>query len=176
MLNINFIRLKDSCIEENIYYQPKCTNSCVVCDIILKISNDYEWKLIVNGHTVDVPVIADIPEVLNQDNMLVLYNFLSKIVVCKDNTDLSDILERRIEIKEPFPGLSKERLALVESSLGKTRLMKSNFDTIRHPECFLVVTKSEICGKYGELRKDSFSIRSKSSRKAQKMVMVIAVR
>ena len=67
MLSINFIRLKDCCIEERIYYQPKYTNSCVVRDITLKISHDYEWKLIVNCHTVDDPVIADIPEVLNQD-------------------------------------------------------------------------------------------------------------
>ena len=69
MLSINFIRLKDSSIEERIYYQPKHTNSCVVRDITLKINNDYEWKLIVNGHTVDSPAIANIPEVLNQDNI-----------------------------------------------------------------------------------------------------------
>ena len=125
---------------------------------------------IVNCHTVDDAVIADIPEILNQDNILVLYNFLSKTVVCKGNTDFPDILERCIEIKEPFPGLSKEQLALVESSLGKTRLMKSNFDTIRHPECFLVVTKSEICAKFRELWKDLFSIRSKSFRKTQKII------
>ena len=87
----------------------------MVCDITLKVSKDYEWKIIVNGHTVDVPVITDIPEVLNQDCISMLYKFLLKIVVCKGNADFSDILERRIEIKEQFPGLSKERLALVES-------------------------------------------------------------
>ena len=162
MLNINFIRLKDSCIEERIYYQPKYTNSSMVWDIILKTSNYYEWKLIVNGHTIDGPVIADIP-VLNQDNISVLYNFLSKIVVCIGNTDFPYILERRIEIKESFPGLSQERLALVESSFGKTRLMKQNFDTIRHPKSFLVVTKSKKCGKYRELR-NLFPIQSKSSK------------
>ena len=105
MLSINFIRLKDSCIEERIYYQPNYTNSCVVCDITLKISK--ECKLIVNDHTVDGTVIADIPEVLHQDNISILYNFLSKIVVCRGNTDFPDILERRIEIKEPFPGSSR---------------------------------------------------------------------
>ena len=146
-LIINFIRFKDSWIEERIYYQTNYTNSCMVCDITLKITKDYEWKIIVNGHTVDVPVIADIQEVLNQDNISTLYKFLLKIVVCKANTDFADILERHIEIKERFPGLSKERLALVESSLGKTRLMKSKFDTVRHPECFLVVTKSGKCAK-----------------------------
>ena len=142
----------------------------MVCDIVLEINNDYEWKLILNGHTVDGSVIADIPEVLNQDNILVLYNFLPKILVYKGNTDFADILERRIEIKETFPGLSKKRLALVESSFGKTRLMKSNFDTIRYPECFLVVTKSKIYAKCRELRKDLFSIQSKSSRKTQKTI------
>ena len=45
------------------------------------------------------------PEVLKQDKILVLYNFLSKMVVCKGNTDFPDTLERRIEIKEPLPGL-----------------------------------------------------------------------
>ena len=142
----------------------------MVCDIVLEINNHYEWKLILNGHTVDGSVIADIPEVLNQDKILVLYNFLSKIVVYKGNTDFPDILERRIEIKETFPGLSKKRLALVESSFGKTRLMKSNFDTIRYPEFFLVVTKSKIYAKCRELRKDLFSIQSKSSRKTQKTI------
>ena len=83
MLNINFIRLIDSCNEERIYYQPKHSNSCVVCDITLKVSKVYEWKLIVNGHTIDGLVIADIPEVLAQDNMSVQHNFLSKTVVCR---------------------------------------------------------------------------------------------
>ena len=128
---------------------PKYTNSCVVCDIILKISNDYEWKLIVNGHAVDGPVIADILEVLNQDNTLVLYKFLWKIVFCKGNTDFPDILERHIEIKEQ--GLSKERLALVESSLGKTTLMKWNFDTVRHPECLPNQKYVANVGNYGKI-------------------------
>ena len=167
MLSINFIRPKDSCIEERIYYHPNYTNSYV---LTLKISKDYEWKLIANGHTVDGPVIADIPEVLNQDNILMLHNFLSQVVVCKGNTDFPDILERHIIIKEPFPGLSKERLALVESSLGKIRLMKSHFDTIRRPESFLVIAKSEKCDKCRELRKDLFSIRSKSSKNTQKII------
>ena len=69
-------------------------------------------------------------------------------------------MERRLEIKEPFPGLSKKQLALVELSRGKTKLMKSNSDTIRHPECFLVVAKSEIYGKSNELRKDIFPLRN----------------
>ena len=64
----------------------------------------------------------------------------------------------------------KSALALVESSLGKTRLTKSNFDTIRHPECFLVLTKSEKCDKYREWRKDLFSIQSKSSKNTQKII------
>ena len=34
----------------------------MVWDIILETRNYYEWKLIVNGHTTDGPVIADIPE------------------------------------------------------------------------------------------------------------------
>ena len=169
MLSINFIRLKDSCFEKRTCYQPKYTNSCVVCDITLKMSNDYVWKLIVDGHAVEDPVIADIPDVIDQEDITMLCNFLPKIVVCEGNTDFLDILERRIEIKESFPGLSKERIAFIESSLGKTRLTKSNFDTIRHPECFLVVTKSEKCDKCRELRKDLFSIRSKSSKNTQKL-------
>ena len=64
----------------------------------------------------------------------------------------------------------KSALALVESSLGKTRLTTSNFDTIRHPECFLVLTKSEKCDKYREWRKDLFSIQSKSSKNTQKII------
>ena len=102
----------------------------------------------------------------NKDNISVLYNFLSKVVVCIGNTDFPDILERRIEIKESFPGLLQERLALVESSFGKTRLMKQNFDTFRHPKSFLVVTKSKKCGKCKELR-NLFPIQSKSSKNTE---------
>ena len=119
MLNVNFIRLKDSCIEKRIYYQPKYTNSWVVCEIKKKQwlwveVNSYWWYSWCYG-----PVIADIPEIVNQGNIYVLNNLLSKIVICKGNTAYPIILERCIEIKEPFPGLSKERLALlVQSSLG----------------------------------------------------------
>ena len=75
------------------------------------------------------------------------------------NTDYPDILERCIEIKGPFPDLSKEWLALVESSLGKTRLMKSNFNTIRHPDCFFVVTKLKYVQNVGNYRKIYFPSR-----------------
>ena len=54
----------------------------MICDIILK-SNDYEWKLIGNGHTVDGPVIADIPEILHQGNILVLNIFYQKLQFAK---------------------------------------------------------------------------------------------
>ena len=36
-------------------------------------------------------------------------------IVCVFNTDFPYILKRHTEIKEPFPGLSKEGPALVES-------------------------------------------------------------
>ena len=55
----------------------------MVYDITLKISKVYEWKLIVNDHTINGLVIADIPEVLARENMAVSYNFFSKIVVCR---------------------------------------------------------------------------------------------
>ena len=48
--------------------------------------------------------------------------------------------------------------------------MKSNFDPIRHPEFSLVITKSEKCDKCRELRKDLFSIRSKSYKNTQKII------
>ena len=118
MLNVNFIRLKDSFIEERIYYQPKYTNSWVICDIILK-SNDYEWKLIGNGHTVDGPVIADIPEILHQGNILVLNIFYQKLQFAKVIQTTQIFWRDALKLK-PFPGLSKEWLALVESSLMKS--------------------------------------------------------
>ena len=75
-----------------------------------------------------------------------------------------------LKLKSHSQVYQKSALALVESSLGKTRLTKSNFDTIRHPECFLVLTKSEKCDKYREWRKDLFSIQSKSSKNTQKII------
>ena len=74
---------------------------------------------------------------------------IHQLVFCKGNRDFPDILERQIEIKEK--GLSKEQLALVESSLGKTRLMKSNFDTVRHPECLLNQKCVASVGNYGKI-------------------------
>ena len=75
-----------------------------------------------------------------------------------------------LKLKSHSQVYQKSALALVESSLGKTRLTKSNFDTIRHPECFLVLTKSEKCDKYREWRKGLFSIQSKSSKNTQKII------
>ena len=63
-------------------------------------------------------------------------------------------MERPIEIEEPFPGLSKKRLVLVELSLGKTRPMKSDSDTIRHPSVSRLVPNQKYMAKvmnYGKI-------------------------
>ena len=44
-------------------------------------------------------------------------------------------LAKRIYIKEPFPGVESERIALAESSNGHGQLIKENFDIVRHVNC-----------------------------------------
>ena len=48
--------------------------------------------------------------------------------LCKANNDFIDVLTKRIDIKESFPGVESERTALAESSNGHGQLINEKFD------------------------------------------------
>ena len=68
-------------------------------------------------------------------------------------------LAKRIYIKEPFPGVESERIALAESSNGHGQLIKENFDIVRHVNCEYIVKGKGRCQHCSILRHNLFSIR-----------------
>ena len=84
---------------------------------------------------------------------------LQALKLCKANGDFTDVLAKRIDIKEPFPGVESEKVALAKSSNGHGQLTKENFDTVRHINCEYIVKGKSSCQHCSALRHNLFSIR-----------------
>ena len=69
------------------------------------------------------------------------------------------MLAKRIDKKEPFPGIERERIAFTESLSGHNQLIKENFDIVRHIKCEYIVKGKGRCQHCSALRHDLFSIR-----------------
>ena len=126
------------------------------------IKSDSTWVIKVFGKTVppESECFGNFPATLSLD---VLENFgitLQVLKLCKANDDFTDVLlAKRIDIKEPFPRVESERIALAESSNGHGQLIKENFDIVRHVNYEYIVKGKGRCQHCSTLRHNPFSIR-----------------
>ena len=68
------------------------------------------------------------------------------------------VLAKSIDIKEPFPGVESERIALVEWSNGHGQLIKENVDIVRHVNLEHIVKGNGRCQHCSALRHNLFAI------------------
>ena len=134
------------------------------------IKSGYAWVIKVFGKTVPPKseCFGNFPGPLSLD---ILENFdimLQALKLCKANDDFTDILAKRIDINEPFPGAESERIALAESSNGHGQLIKENFDIVRQVNFEYIVKGKGRCQHSSSLRHNSFSVRASLDADRQK--------
>ena len=91
---------------------------------------------------------------------------LQALKLCKGNNDFTDALDKRIDIKEPFPGIESERIAFTESSNGHGQLIKENFDIVRHINFEYIVKGKDRC-QYCSALRNLVSIRQMQTGKSK---------
>ena len=74
------------------------------------IKSDYTWVIKVLGKTVppQSECFGNFPGTLSLDILVDFGNMLQALKLCKANYDFTDVLAKRIDIKEPFPGVESE--------------------------------------------------------------------
>ena len=90
--------------------------------------------------------------------MILVSCCMQTLKLCKANNGFTDVLAKRIDIKEPFPRLESERNALAESLNGHGQLIKENFDVVRHISCEYIVKRKGCCQHCATLCHNLFSV------------------
>ena len=111
-----FLKITNLKIEQRVYYKLSYKNGVACTNLTLVIKLDYTWVIKVFGETVppESECFDNFPGALSLD---ILENFgimLQVLKLCKAEDDFTDVLARHIDIKEPFPGVESERIALAE--------------------------------------------------------------
>ena len=140
--------LKLSNMHKRKYFLPSDTLCGVVVSLTLQIEDDMTWCIFVDSNKIqnDSQPLQLLPSILSDVNVKEFCSKLNNLNICNGNSDFEDVLSSRVDLSEPFPNSSGDRVAWVEASLGKTKLIKESFDTIRSVQCHFVVSDgSSVC-------------------------------
>ena len=173
ILRAGFLKCVNLCIEDKVFYKTTFNQGIVESNITLIIKKNLSWIIKVFGKPLPPTCEAfrNFPKILAIDLLEEFSNLLSSIHICSGNCDFSDVVLRRIEMKEPFPGIELERVAIVESKLTHAQLLKSDFDTVRHVACDYLITKiKDRCNSCSSFRNQLFSMRVAQNKERENVV------
>lgn len=156
LLKCNLIKYSNT-HSERIYYQPLAGIHGIFVPITLKLNlqNNMSWKLYVNGNMLafNNEPLCQLPEFINDISITDYVSKFKSFNICPGNTEYADVLQRRVDFREPFAGDNNERTAYVESTNGFTKLVKEEFNVIRHVNCSYLVTSNQMCEKCKSYKK-----------------------
>jgi len=170
LLAIGYQKYMNEVSGDRTFYHIDCTERGIYSDVTVVIKPDYTWNLVI--FQTEVHISDSNLVVLDIDNLQDFALKLNNMRICEGNKDFKDILERRVDIKEPFPATDSVRSSHVEASVGKTKLVKSNFDVIRHSQCqYAIFDGSKTrCLKCSDQRKNLYSLRTRSEKESDNRV------
>ena len=160
----DFKKLANLNVPERVYYQLAFDTGNVSTPITLNVSNDYSWHCNVYGNQINKKCEAtiDLPDTLSGKNIDNFAFTFSKLNICPGNVDFSDVIEARLDFREPFPAENGKSFATLETSIGHSKLEKKEFCIVRAVNCdYLVTQDKSICDSCKSIRKPLSKIRSR---------------
>ena len=132
----------------------------------VQIDENMSWCILVNNKEVknDTELLQNLPKTLSDKNVAKFCFKVNVAKVCCGNTDYDDVISQRVDFEDP--------VAWVESSVGKTKLLKGSFDTIRAVECNYLIfdDDSTICQPCKLFRNNLTKYRARISEQKSKTV------
>ena len=157
-----FIKCRNLPIHERVFFKTNYSDGSISTPLTITVSEDMSWECCVFGTAVDKAnssALKDIPQLLSGKNIIDITHQFGTMKICPGNLDFNDILEKRVDFKEPFLSSDGSCAAWVESSHGHSKLIRENFDIIRHRNCQYLIVEGDMCESCKQMRKNLFSAR-----------------
>ena len=120
-----------------VFFKPFYMNSAVSTAKTVEIDENCVSRILVYANEIDknIPALAEIPFVLNNENYKTFCNKLNKLNVCTRNTDFQDVIDKRVN----FPELLSSEVTVRAAFQGHRKLVPEKFDIIRSINCKYLV-------------------------------------
>ena len=130
----------------------------------LYINDDMSWGVFALNQQINLECaeLHDLPLKIDNTNIDQFVKKFINLNVCTGNRDFEDVLNRRVDFKDPFPSVDGGSAAWVESSKGKTKLIKNEFDTIRSIDCSVLVNGDTCCNSCKSYKKHLLIFRDRT--------------
>ena len=147
-----------------IYSKQSLESSGLTTSYSFHINDDMTWRMFALHHEVnpESKLLNDLPTKINDDNLDQFVYKFKHMNICSGNKDFQDVLDRRIDFKDPFPSATGGSAAWVESSKGKSRLIKKEFDVIRDINCTILTVDDTCCNPCKLYRKNLLKYRDRT--------------
>ena len=154
--------MNSSC-EDRVYVQLSLLTRSVTAPLTLRVRSDASWCVYV--YNSEVKNISDelkeLPVNITDQTIDQFCQKFKCLNICAGNENCEDVIERRVDCKEPFAGSSGDRIAWIEATVGRSKLLKENFDVIsvniyqviryvnliKHSTATCINTKQELLAK-----------------------------
>ena len=145
-------------------YRPQILDHGVSSGITLTIASDLTWKISVFTNEIEnSQLLTNLPSIVNEDTISQFVEVLASCSICSGNRDFVDVLNKRVDFREPFLGADQQRSAYVESVKGGSRLVKEDFTIIRSVNCHYLVAGDDLCKECKKIRKNLSTYRLRGS-------------
>ena len=120
-------------------------NENVSAKLTIAIDKDFLWSIRCYGKLImhDNLFLMTLPKVLTDTNIQLFAKLLSELNVCDGNTTFNDIVQSKLEIRNPFEKEGKI-IAVVENK-QHVPLQKTDFTIVRHSDCTVFCDVGNIC-------------------------------
>ena len=118
-------------------------SNTLVNEITFTIDINNQWNVLVYEKRPPQNIIDLFPKTL--ENIDLFVDFLSSHTLCHGIRGYQDIIESRLELKEPFPSIDgKCSIAVIENDAHVALDKKESFVVIRHTDCHLFVINDAV--------------------------------
>ena len=134
----------------------------MTCKFTIVIKENFQWTLQLFNRFVDENNIYlnGIPKVLDDDNISDFVSKVSNLKVCNGINNFSDVINAKLEIRQPFLDKSESIIGILENN-AYVPLIKSNFSNVRHKDCLSFCKSGHLCSSCSDYQAVLRKVRSR---------------
>ena len=120
------------------------------------------WYIQVGDKTFDysLDVLSTLPAIITNENSSLFNSFLKNLNICDGLSGFSDVIQSRLDIKQPFFTETGNQNGIVMNA-SNVELDKKDFNKVRHIDCKYFVQNKNISEKCSNFANSLRSIKSR---------------
>ena len=133
---------------KRIYLKTNIVEDVLVNEVVFFLNFSHYWHIQINNKIFSpssLDALNGLPERISDENIKLFDDFFSKLRICVGISEYSDVIQARLNFKEPFLSKDGAPNAFVEDQFHN-QLIKDNFKIFRSINCeYLSNNENNIC-------------------------------